>query len=199
MKKSVARVLTFILTITLVLSLAGCGPISLLLNAAASPTPTPEPISTPTPEPTATPEPTPTPEPVSEPSSESSSSQAASVGTSDAMYETVRDFLSDNRDLLDASIEEMTSGMEGMSVSLEGTSNTLIYYFTFSDEVMATVDEDALKDALAEGLEEESFVAVFESIAASVADVVEPDDVKILVVYAKADGSELASMVYYAN
>lgn len=199
MKKSVSRILALILTVILVLSLAGCGPVAAILNAAAEPTPTPEPVSTPTPEPTATPEPepTPTPEPVSEPSSESSSSQAASAGT--GMYATVREFLSDNRELLDASIEEMAGDMDGMTVSLEGTTNTLIYYFTFTDDVMATVDEDALKDALAEGLEEESFVAVFESIAASVAEVVEPDDVKILVVYAKADGTELASMVYYAS
>lgn len=198
MKKSTARVLAFILTIALVFSLAGCGPVSLLLNA--EPTPTPEPVSTPTPEPTATTEPTPTPEPVSEPSSESSSSQAGTFST--AAYETVRDFLSDNRELLNESIEEMTGGMEGMSVSLEGTSDTLIYNFTFSAELMAGVDEESLKASLEEGLNEEDFVAVFESIAASIAEVVEPDDVKVIVAYYKDGGSvrsELASKVYYAN
>ena len=116
-------------------------------------------------------------------------------------FATVKDFLDDpdTKSTLDKSLSQIVGSADGMDVTLEGTDNTLIYNFKFSDEVIASTDEDTLKAALAEGLEDATFVSTFEEIAKSVASVVKAKDVKVKVVYAKADGTELASKEYSAK
>ena len=86
-----------------------------------------------------------------------------------------------------------------MDVTLEGTDDTLIYNFKFSDDTMAGVDEETLKASLVSGLEESTFVSTFENIASSVSEVVKAENVKVKVIYAKADGTELASREYTAK
>lgn len=180
MKKNVLRILAAILALTLVFSLAACG------NDDKAPSSSSEASS----------------------AANDSSSEASSVESSeeasasaDGTYATVKDFLEDPdvKALLDSTISQMVGDNEDMSVSLEGTDDTLIYVFKYSDEAMATADVDALKEALAGGLEAESFASTFENIAASVSEVVEADNAKVKVVYAMSDGTELASKEYSAK
>ena len=49
---------------------------------------------------------------------------------------------------------------------------------------------------LASTMEGEEFASTFQNIAGSVSEVVKADSVKVKVVYAKADGTELASKEY---
>lgn len=173
MKKNVMRILAAVLALTMVFSLAACGNDDKGSGGAGNSS--------------------------SEASSEESSQEAST--SADGMYATVKDFLEDPtvKAMLDETISQMVDDNETMSVSLEGTDDTLIYVFKFSDEAMATTDADALKAALAEGLEEEDFVSTFEGIAASVSEVVETDNAKVKVVYAMSDGTELASKEYSAK
>ncbi len=108
-------------------------------------------------------------------------------------FDTVKAFLEDpdTKAELDKSIASMVN--DTMDVTLEGTDDTLIYNFKFSDDAMAGVDEETLKASLVSGLEESTFVSTFEDIASSVSEVVKAENVKVKVIYAKADGTELAS------
>ena len=123
-------------------------------------------------------------------------SQAACGG---GKFDTVKAFLEDpdTKAELDKSIASMVN--DTMDVTLEGTDDTLIYNFKFSDDAMAGVDEETLKASLVSGLEESTFVSTFEDIASSVSEVVKAENVKVKVIYAKADGTELASREYTAK
>ncbi|WP_217959196.1 DUF4854 domain-containing protein [Acutalibacter muris] len=114
-------------------------------------------------------------------------------------FDTVKAFLEDpdTKAELDKSIASMVN--DTMDVTLEGTDDTLIYNFKFSDDAMAGVDEETLKASLVSGLEESTFVSTFEDIASSVSEVVKAENVKVKVIYAKADGTELASREYTAK
>lgn len=114
-------------------------------------------------------------------------------------FDTVKAFLDDpdTKAELDKSIASMVN--DTMDVTLEGTDDTLIYNFKFSDDAMAGVDEETLKASLVSGLEESAFVSTFEDIASSVSEVVKAENVKVKVIYAKADGTELASREYTAK
>ncbi|MCI9192218.1 MAG: DUF4854 domain-containing protein [Acutalibacter muris] len=114
-------------------------------------------------------------------------------------FDTVKAFLDDpdTKAELDKSIASMVN--DTMDVTLEGTDDTLIYNFKFSDDAMAGVDEETLKASLVSGLEESTFVSTFEDIASSVSEVVKAENVKVKVIYAKADGTELASREYTAK
>ncbi len=114
-------------------------------------------------------------------------------------FDTVKAFLEDpdTKAELDKSIASMVN--DTMDVTLEGTDDTLIYNFKFSDDAMAGVDEETLKASLVSGLEESAFVSTFENIASSVSEVVKAENVKVKVIYAKADGTELASREYTAK
>lgn len=187
MKKNVLRVLAAVLALTMVFSLAACGNDD---KGSGSSAPSSSEQSS-------------SEASSSEASTEESSSQAeesseASTGAADGVFPTVKAFLEDptTKAQLDASIEQMVGDDDTMDVSLDGTEDTLIYMFKFSDEAMAATDESTLKTALEAGLSEESFVSTFENIAGTVAQVVEADSVKVKVVYAKADGTEIASKEY---
>ena len=114
-------------------------------------------------------------------------------------FDTVKAFLEDpdTKAELDKSIASMVN--DTMDVTLEGTDDTLIYNFKFSDDAMAGVDEATLTASLVSGLEESTFVSTFEDIASSVSEVVKAENVKVKVIYAKADGTELASREYTAK
>ena len=111
-------------------------------------------------------------------------------------FDTVKAFLEDpdTKAELDKSIASMVN--DTMDVTLEGTDDTLIYNFKFSDDTMAGVDEETLKASLVSGLEESTFVSTFENIASSVSEVVKAENVKVKVIYAKADGTELVHKTY---
>ena len=94
-------------------------------------------------------------------------------------FDTVKAFLEDpdTKAELDKSIASMVN--DTMDVTLEGTDDTLIYNFKFSDDTMAGVDEETLKASLVSGLEESTFVSTFENIASSVSEVVKAENVKV--------------------
>ncbi len=133
-----------------------------------------------------------TPESAPESSPESSESSAAASGT----YATVSEFLEDNRSTVSAAIESMAGDQDLMEISLDSTDDSLIYKFVFTDSAMEGVDEKALIDALQEGVDAEDFTTTFEDIAASVKSLVPLDAVKVEVIYAKADGTELVHKTY---
>lgn len=190
MKKNVLRILAAVLALTMVFSLAACGGDEKGSSSSSSETSSSSEISS-----------SETSSSSEDSSEESSSETSSEAPASDGSFATVKAFLEDpaTKAQLDKSISGMLGDDDTMSVSLDGTDDTLIYNFTFSDEAMASTDEDALKTALADGLDEASFVTTFENIAASIATVVDVDNVKVKVVYAKADGTELASKEYSAG
>lgn len=174
MKKNVLRILAAILALTLAFSLAACGNDDKGSSSSA---------------------------PSSSESGSSEESSQAADASADGTYATVKDFLEDPdvKSLLDATISQMVGDNKDISVSLEGTDDTLVYVFKYSEEAMATANADALKTALSDGLEDESFAATFEQIAASINEVVAADSAKVKVVYAMPDGTELASKEYSAK
>lgn len=192
MKKNVLRILAAVLALTMVFSLAACGNddsgSSSASGSSSSETSSAADESSSQPE-------------ESSSAADESSSEASSASAAEGKFATVKAFLEDpaTKAQLDASIEQMLGGDDSMEVSLGGTDDTLIYNFKFSDEAMATTDEEALKTALAAGLDEENFVSTFEGIAASLSEAVEAGGIKVKVVYAKADGTELASKEYSAK
>lgn len=120
-----------------------------------------------------------------------------SLAACGAKFDTVKAFLEnpETKEELDKSIAAMAAD-DSMSVTLEGTDDTLIYNFRYSDEALANTDIEALKTALAEEMDKENFASTFKDIAKSVSQVVKVDNVKVKVVYAQADGTELASREY---
>lgn len=192
MKKNVLRILAAVLALTMVFSLAACGNddsgSSSASGSSSSETSSAADESSSQPE-------------ESSSAADESSSEASSASAAEGKFATVKAFLEDpaTKAQLDASIEQMLGGDDSMEVSLDGTDDTLIYNFKFSDEAMATTDEEALKTALLAGLDEENFVSTFEGIAASLSEAVEASGIKVKVVYAKADGTELASKEYSAK
>ena len=65
-------------------------------------------------------------------------------------FATVKAFLDDpdTKAELDKSISAMLTD-DSISVTLEGTEDTLIYNFKFSDDALASTDEETLKASLA--------------------------------------------------
>lgn len=186
MKKNVLRILAAILALTMVFSLAACGNDDEKGAGSSSETSSQTSSS----------------EDSSADSSSEESSEASTAGTSaDGKFATVKAFLEDpeTKAQLDASIEQMVGDDDTMEVSIDGTDDSLIYFFKFSEDAMATTDEEALKAALEAGMDDESMSAVFEGIASTVATVVEADNVKVVVVYAKPDGSDLVRREFTAG
>lgn len=91
----------------------------------------------------------------------------------------------------------MTGGDDSMEVALEGSDDTLTYIFKYSDDALADTDVEALAAALEEGMDSQS--AVFENIASQVGQVVSVENVKVVVTYAKADGTEIYSREFAAK
>ena len=83
-----------------------------------------------------------------------------------------------------------------MEISLASADDSLIYKFIFTDSAMEGIDEEALTAALEEQINADAFTTTFEGIADSVKSVVTQDAVKIEVIYAKADGTELVHKTY---
>lgn len=191
MKKNVLRTLAAVLALTMLFSLAACGDD----KGSGSSTPSSSESSSAADDSSSE---SSTEESSSEAEDSSEESSAASTGAADGVFPTVKAFLEDptTKAQLDASIEQMLGGDDSMDVSLDGTEDTLIYMFKFSDEALEGADESTLKATLDEGLNEATFVSTFENIAGTVAQVVEADSVKVKVVYAKADGTEIASKEY---
>lgn len=177
MKKNVLRILAAILALAMVFSLAACG------NDDKSSSPSSS----------------------SSAADDSSSSSAADNSSSEAeanadgTFATVKAFLEDpeTKAALDETIAQMVGEDDSMTVSIDGTDDSLVYTFTFNEEAMAAVDEDALKEALDAGMD--GIASVFEEIAESVASVVAVDNVKVVVVYAKPDGSDLVRREFTAQ
>lgn len=131
-------------------------------------------------------------------SSSSSESSSADAAAGDK-FATVKAFLDDpdTKAALDEMIESMVGEDSGMSVSVEGSDDTLTYIFKYADSLLGDADISALADELAKGMDEQS--SVFENIASSIATVVEVDNPKVVVTYAKEDGTEIYSQTFEAN
>lgn len=179
MKKNLIRVLAMVMALAMVVSLAACGNDGKSSSTAGSDK-TSSTAGT----------------------DSSSSSESASEGTTaaeDGKFATVKAFLDDpaTKEQLDAALEQMTGGDDSMDVSLEGSDDTLTYIFKYSDDTLADADVDALAAALEEGMDAQA--SVFENIASQVGSVVSVENVKVVVTYAKADGTEIYSREFAAK
>lgn len=114
-------------------------------------------------------------------------------------YATVKDFLDEPevQVALDQMVEDIMGQDDTMSVSIDGGDNVLIYTFTFTDEALEGVYVPDLCVALEEELNSAS--ATYEDIAASLYSVVEAENVRVTVVYAKYDGTVLVSREFEPN
>lgn len=184
MNKTVLRVLSAVMALMMVISLVACGGDSKSGSSSESSSGSSSSSSS-----ESSAEATPEPAPESTPDSSESSSAA---GT----YATVTEFLEDNRDTISAAIEQTVGGQDKMEISLDSADDSLIYKFIFTDSAMEGIDEEALTAALEEQINADAFTTTFEGIADSVKSVVTQDAVKIEVIYAKADGTELVHKTY---
>lgn len=112
----------------------------------------------------------------------------------DETFASVEAFLEnpETKEALNASLLEIAD--ENMSVDVKGTEDSLIYMFTFSEDVMDGLDEDAMIQSLNEGLDTNA--TVFSEIAGSLADVVDVDNPKVVVIYARPDGTSLVERAF---
>lgn len=195
MKKTVLRLMSAVLALMMVLSLAACGDTPASSSAPESSSKTESKTSSAS-EPESKPESSESSESSAESKADSSASDS-SVAASDGTYPTVTAFMQDNRDVINASIESIAGNQDEMEVSLDCTDDSLIYKFVFTESAMAEVDESALTAALEEQIDNDSFTSTFEGIADSIKSVVpQQDTVKVEVIYAKADGTELVHKTY---
>ena len=187
MNKTVLRVLSAVMALMMVISLVACGGDSKSGSSSESSSGSSSSSSS-----ESSAEATPEPAPESTPDSSESSESSSAAGT----YATVTEFLEDNRDTISAAIEQTVGGQDKMEISLDSADDSLIYRFIFTDSAMEGIDEEALTAALEEQINADAFTTTFEGIADSVKSVVTQDAVKIEVIYAKADGTELVHKTY---
>ena len=180
MKKNLFRVLAAAMALSMVLSLAACGNDDKGSSSSADSSSSSTTDSS-----------------AGEDSSESSAEESSTAA--DGKFATVKAFLEDpdTKAQLDTMIEQMVGDDDTMDVSIEGGDDTLTYIFKYSDEALGDTDVAALADALAEGMDSQS--ATFEGIASSIATVVEVENPKVVVTYAKADGTEIYSHEFTAK
>lgn len=171
MKKNFTRVLAALLALMMVLALAACGGKE---TGSSSPSGT-----------------------ESSESSTSEGSEASAASTSGDKFATVKEFLEDpqTKAALEQSISEMEG--EGLTASIDGTDDTLIYTFTFSEDAVASTDTETLKTALATQMD--GLASVFEGIAGTLSQAIEGDSLKVVVIYATPDGTELFNQEYAAK
>ena len=109
-------------------------------------------------------------------------------------FESVEAFLSDpdTKEALAVSLTELADEM--FSVDVKGTDDSLVYTFTFAEGVLDELDESDVVQSLNDGLEENS--AVFSGIAGALSEVVSANNPKVVVIYARPDGTNLVERVF---
>ena len=112
----------------------------------------------------------------------------SSDGDITGKYATIQEFI--DSDMMQESLQEQMASLEGtgMSMSITGEDNKLIYSFTIDDpDLSAAIDPADLESSL------DSQASTFESVAAVLPAAIEVDNPVVVVRYLGSDGTELAS------
>lgn len=86
---------------------------------------------------------------------------------------------------------QQTMEKQGLSMTITGEGNKLIYTYTYLSEV-----SDLIGDALEAALQEQS--STFESVAETLKQAVDVDNPVVVVRYLSSDGTEICSMEFGA-
>lgn len=135
-------------------------------------------------------------------SEDSSSSEASSEASTDenglinGKYPSIQAFLDDPQisEQIDQMVDALAAGDLNIDVHADG--DKLVYTFTFAEFPEGT-DMAAIAESLETSMSDQA--SVFENIAASMKEVVNEADPKVLVAYNAADGSEIYSKEFSAG
>lgn len=184
MKKNSIRLLAGTMAMILALSLTACGGKDSSSAGDASSAGTSSVVST-----------------AEDNSSEESSSEAGSddaASTAEGKFASIQEFLDDAavKSQLDSMMEAMAS--EQMNIAVTADGDKLVYTFTFSESALPEgTDMDSIAATLEEGMNQQA--STFETIAASMKEVVEVADPQVVVVYAQHDGTEIYKQEFSAT
>lgn len=118
----------------------------------------------------------------------------------DGKFVSIDAFLNDPevKPEIDSMIEALVSSESGMTATVAGDGDKLIYSFTFSEDVMPEgTDLETIKTALEANIS--SVASTFEGVAAEIANVVDIKDPKVVVAYNAPDGTEIFSQEFSAK
>ncbi len=112
-------------------------------------------------------------------------------------FSTLEDFI--NSDEMQSQISSIVDSIadSGITVDVTAEGNRLTYLYTYSADILEGVDMDSLTSTLNDVLE--SSADTFEGIASSLKSAVNIDDPVVVVTYAKADGTIIATREFTAN
>lgn len=117
-----------------------------------------------------------------------------SNSTDSGKYASVEEFLKDPD--VASQLEEMMAGLDDdMLIDVSGSGDSLIYTFTFIDDV----DIASTRAAMKEEMNKPDFASTFEDIAASLSDAIEVTNPTVIVSYWTWDGIEIYSQEYYPS
>lgn len=122
------------------------------------------------------------------------SKDAASGKTDDGKYVDVDAYLADEtiKSQLD---KALSSTEEGVNMEILSDKDTLIYKYTFAEQLVTEdVDGDAVKASLEKGLAQQD--ASMQSVANSLTTYIDQDPIKVKVEYVDADGTTLCEKEY---
>ena len=122
------------------------------------------------------------------------SKDAASGKTDDGKYVDVDAYLADEtmKSQLD---KALSSTEEGLNMEILSEKDTLIYKYTFDEQVIKDdVDGDAVKASLEKALAQQD--ATMQNVANSLTSYIDQDPIKVRVEYVDADGTTLCEKEY---
>lgn len=122
------------------------------------------------------------------------SNESESGMTDDGKYVDVDAYLADEtiKSQLD---KALSSTEEGVNMEILSEKDTLIYKYTFAEQLVTEdVDGDAVKASLEKGLAQQD--ASMQSVANSLTTYIDQDPIKVRVEYVDADGTTLCEKEY---
>lgn len=180
MKKNLLRLITCVLALISVVSMAACSGKPSTSSAAdgSAPASSQPAVS----------------EPVSDPASEPASGPASTPESAvDANFVSIEDFI--KSDMMQEQIKTMNDSIaeEGCSLEVTAEGDQMIYAFTFGD--LEGIDVESLAATLNETLDQTA--SIYETLASQLKAMA--DDPSVKVIYAAADGTEICSRVFTAQ
>lgn len=176
MKKNLLRLITCVLALISVVSMAACSGKPSTSSAADGSAPaSSQPVVS---------------EPASDPASEPASTPESAA---DADFVSIEDFI--KSDMMQEQIKTMNDSIaeEGCSLEVTAEGDQLIYAFTFGD--LEGIDVESLAATLNETLDQTA--SIYETLASQLKAMA--DDPSVKVIYAAGDGTEICSRVFTAQ
>ncbi len=176
MKKNLLRLITCVLALISVASMAACSGKPSTSSAADGSAPaSSQPVVS---------------EPASDPASEPASTPESAAN---ADYVSIEEFI--KSDMMQEQIKTMNDSIaeEGCSLEVTAEGDQLIYAFTFGD--LEGIDVESLAATLNETLDQTA--SIYETLASQLKAMA--DDPSVKVIYAAGDGTEICSRVFTAQ